>query len=495
MALTPLITAAEGFPALERLAATARGELVMSFRILEPKTRLRSPDLTDRGLATWADLLAFVARKGVRLRLILSDFDPVFTSDLHRLAWASASGFTDAMRGDAQVLCAPHGQIAGPLWRLAMRRRIAENLRHLNAQKPTLLTPVQRALLSGPVRLRPVTLHQKFAVADGTRCIIGGLDVNERRFDTPAHDRPPEDTWHDVSMQVEDADFAAALRLHFAETWNSALSCGTRALSGTATPMDTRVRPQPPADLRLIRTVSAPCRGAARLAPRAQVRDHETALIAMIGAAERHLYIETQFLRHRPVVDALTRAAARRTDLQLVMVLPPAAERVLFNSDIGWDARHGHALQTDAVARLRHAYGNRLALISPGQTRPAKPGAPDILGAGPIYVHSKVILVDDRVGMVGSANLNGRSLRWDTEASVLFRRPADVQALRERLARKWLGPRLDVQSTVQARSWRQAALANAAKPPEEREGFALPYPVAKARRFSRFLPILPADMF
>ena len=45
MTLTSLITAAEGFPALERLAASAREELVMSFRIFEPKTRLRSPEL------------------------------------------------------------------------------------------------------------------------------------------------------------------------------------------------------------------------------------------------------------------------------------------------------------------------------------------------------------------------------------------------------------------------------------------------------------------
>ncbi len=45
MTLTSLITAAEGFPALERLAASAQEELVMSFRILDPQTRLRTPEL------------------------------------------------------------------------------------------------------------------------------------------------------------------------------------------------------------------------------------------------------------------------------------------------------------------------------------------------------------------------------------------------------------------------------------------------------------------
>ena len=495
MTLTSLITASEGFPALERLAASAREELVLSFRIFDPRTKLRSPELRERGLETSADLLAMVAKRGVRIRMLLSDFDPIFTSDLHRLAWSSASGFASVLQGDAKVVCAPHGQMAGPLWRVMMRGRIMRMLNELRSDEPTRLTPVQRSLLEGPVPLRPVTIHQKFAVADSARCIIGGLDVNERRYDDFEHDQPAEETWHDVSMQVDDADFAAALRLHFSETWNAALDCGSPCLNGTAERMPTDVRPQTSPDLRLVRTVSSPCPGPLRLAPRASVQEHEKAMIALIGEAQHHIYIETQFLRHRPVVDALVRAGERIADLQLVIILPPAAERVLFNSDVGWDARHGHALQTEAAQRLGKVYGDRLAMISPGQTRPAEEDAADMLDAGPIYVHSKVIVVDDRVGMVGSANLNGRSMRWDTEASVLFRRPEDAKALRERLASKWLGPRLGAQSTVLAKTWRQAALANAAVPPEEREGFALPYPNASGRRFSRFVPVLPADMF
>ena len=96
---------------------------------------------------------------------------------------------------------------------------------------------------------------------------------------------------------------------------------------------------------------------------------------------------------------------------------------------------------------------------------------------------------------MGSANLNGRSLRWDTEASVMFRRPEDVKALRERLAKIWLGPRLGAQSTTSARTWRQAALANAALEPADREGFVLPYPAASGKDFSRRVPVLPDDMF
>ncbi|EIE50009.1 phosphatidylserine/phosphatidylglycerophosphate/cardiolipin synthase-like protein [Citreicella sp. 357] len=495
MTLTSLITASEGFPALERLAMSAQRELVMSFRILDPTTQLHCPEFLDQGLKTWADLLAAVAQKGVCVRLVLADFDPIFAEPLHKLAWRSASGFAQGIKGDVQILCAPHGQLAGPLWRWMMRSRVGEKLQELRGRDHSELTPIQRALVKGPILLRPVTIHQKFAVVDSERCIIGGLDVNDRRWDDFDHDQAPEQTWHDVSMQVDDADFAAALRLHFSETWNRALDCGTPAVLGEAEHMATDIRPQPPADLRLLRTVSVPRRGLSTLAPKTLATEHEKTLIQLFGEARHFIYLETQFLRHRPLVDALVRAAKREPDLQLVIVLPPAADRVLFDSDVGWDARAAHALQTEAAERLSRAYGERLAMISPAQPVPARDGQAEVLQSGPIYIHSKVAVVDDRVGMVGSANLNGRSMRWDTEASVLFRRPEDAKALRERLAEKWLGPTIGGASTSQARTWRQAALSNAAREPGDREGFALPYPVATGKKFARKVIGFPADMF
>lgn len=495
MTLTSLITASEGFPALERLAMSARRELVMSFRILDPTTHLHCPEFLDQGLKTWADLLAAVAQKGVRLRLVLADFDPIFAEPLHKLAWRSASSYANGVKGDVQILCAPHGQRAGPVWHWMMRNRIGQKLHDLRDHDPAELTPIQRALVNGPTMLRPVTIHQKFAIADGERCIIGGLDVNDRRWDDFDHDRAPEETWHDVSMQVDDADFAAALRLHFSETWNRALDCGTPAMLGEAERMATDTRPQSPADLRLLRTVSVPHSGLSALAPKPLIADHEKMLIQIIGEARQFIYLETQFLRHRPLVDAMVRAAEREPDLQLIIVLPPAADRVLFDSDIGWDARAAHALQTDAATRLTQAFGARLAMISPARPVAAEAGQAQVLQSGPIYIHSKVAMVDDRVGIVGSANLNGRSMRWDTEASVLFRRPEDARALRERLAEKWLGSTIKGASTSQARTWRQAALSNAAKAPEDREGFALPYPIATGKKFARKVIGFPADMF
>ncbi len=495
MTLTPLITAAEGFPALERLADSAKEELFLSFRIFDPQTLLRAPEIREQGLDTWADLLRVIAKRGVKIRIILSDFDPVFTSDLHRAAWTSASGFATAAEGDVQVICAPHGQDAGWLWRTLLHFKIQRRLRTLREDDPQKLTPVQRNVLKGSLILRPVTLHQKCAVADGKDCIIGGLDVDERRFDTQDHERPAEETWHDVSMQVSREDFAATLRAHLAETWNAALNCGAASLAQEAQTMDTSVHSQGTPDLRLVRTFSSPCAGFAAIEPRAHIREHEDVLIKAIGEAKRSIYIETQFLRHRPIAEALAKAAARVPDLQCIVVLPAEPDRVMFEGAKGWDARHAQALQLRALNIIRDAFGERAAFVTPARRVTAPEGEASVRGASPIYVHAKVTLIDDDFGLVGSANLNGRSMRADTEASVLFRESDAIDGLRKRLAKNWLWDAADNVDITRAATWKAEADRNAERAPEERNSFALPFPFGRLRRFSRPIPILPSDIF
>src|SRR5690606_35091002 len=45
---------------------------------------------------------------------------------------------------------------------------------------------------------------------------------------------------------------------------------------------------------------------------------------------------------------------------------------------------------------------------------------PQTAGGTPIYVHAKVMAVDDRVLRVGSSNFNNRSMRLDTECDVIL---------------------------------------------------------------------------
>ncbi|SFD89312.1 PLD-like domain-containing protein [Roseivivax sediminis] len=473
----------------------AEREVLLSYRVFEPSTALRSPRLRAEGLETWLDLLDRVTARGVSLRLVITDFDPLFASDLHRLSWTAASRFADRVSGDVQILVAPHGQTVGWIWRRALVFKIVEKLKSLKQSPKDRLTPIQRKLLDARPYLRPVSLHQKVAVIDGARTIVGGMDVDERRWDDNLHDRPAEETWHDVSLSGE-GEIAAAARAHFVDTWNAALRDEAASLADHARPMEAPSRPQGRPELRLVRTMSKPRTGPLRFGPKPYLVEHEEETLKAIGTAERLIYLESQFLRHRPISDALCAAARRVPDLQLILLLPPEPERILFGGADSWDARHAHALQTLALNDLQRTYGDRVALLSPGQTRPASEGFSRALGgAGPIYVHAKVTLVDETFGMVGSANLNGRSMRWDTEASILFRDRALAEDLRLRLARKWLGAQLGDNDPALAATWNAAARKNADLEPEARMGFVMPYPLGRARRFSRHLPILPDEMF
>ena len=62
--LIPLVTAAEMFPALETLCLQATSEVLMSFRIFDPRTHLHSAEAEALELKTWADLVAHVAARG-----------------------------------------------------------------------------------------------------------------------------------------------------------------------------------------------------------------------------------------------------------------------------------------------------------------------------------------------------------------------------------------------------------------------------------------------
>ena len=70
----PLITAEEAYPTLEKLAWQAERSIWMAYRLFEPGTGVRSPDIPCE---TWLDLLREKLRQGIEVRIALADFDPI----------------------------------------------------------------------------------------------------------------------------------------------------------------------------------------------------------------------------------------------------------------------------------------------------------------------------------------------------------------------------------------------------------------------------------
>ena len=504
-----MLTAREAFPYLEDMFLTARTRISGGFRIFDPETKLVSDAARAVG-RTWADLVAHTLARGVHVTLVISDFDPVGAPELHRTTHRSlrqlkAAAEQAGAAGALDAAAHQHPATSGPLFRVLFaplsRRELAAAVERLRAQGPHLaverladmprLAPLVRQDSAGDLRprrdalpvLSPCTHHQKIAVADGRRLYIGGLDLDDRRRDSPAHDRAAGETWHDVQIGLTGA-VAEQAEAH---------------LDAFRGEVERRRRPAPRPGL--LRTLSGRRRGPGRLrlGPRPLVSEIYRRTLSEVGEARELVYLESQFLRDVRFARALAARGRAAPDLGLICVLPSAPEDVALMHDHSLGQRFGEHLQAKCVAILDRAFGDRATFIAPAQPRGVAPdGTRAVLWGAPIvYVHAKVTVVDGRAAVVSSANLNGRSHRWDTEAGVALEDPAQVRSLRDRLMRHWLpegaGGEFYEAATAPG-AWRALAEANRERQPREREGFVLPYPKRAPRRFGRPVPFLPQDM-
>ncbi len=273
--------------------------------------------------------------------------------------------------------------------------------------------------------------HQKLVVVDDRVAFLGGIDLAAHRWDTSVHSaRDPRRVdpgdegyppFHDVQMIVE-GEVAAALGKLARERW---LRATGEALAAPAAGSE----PWPPgveavlteADLALIRTMPAWDGGEG-------IRETERALLETIAAARRSLYIESQYLTAARIGEALARRLAEEGGPEVVVVTPRKAQGWLEEVALG-------SLRTRLLRRLRRAdREHRLRVVYP------------VLEDGSeVYVHSKLMVADDRRLYLGSANLANRSMGLDSELGVLLSAEGDGEAaeaiagLRARLLAEHLG--------------------------------------------------------
>lgn len=501
------LTAEEAYPAMERAFLEARREIWAGFRVFDLFTKLRSDEAKAVG-ETWFDLIAHVLDRGVALNFVLSDFDPIAAPELHAYSWDARRAFIAAAesvgpKARLSVVNATHSARVGWLPRLVLWPRVVKELSKvasdLNAMSeserarrleisPGLHRWLHRngrvevaARKWPPPPLVPATHHQKIVVFDRELLCQGGLDLDERRYDDKGHHRRRDRTWHDVQM------FCRGPVVDEAQTH---LERFLDQVAGSEAP--------PPAR-KFLRTVSRRRRfELPHLGPRGVVQEIAEAHRRMIGAARSLIYLETQYFRDRTVADALARAAARNPDLGLILILPGAPEVVAFDHETSSDARFGEYLQSKCIDTVLEAFGDRAAICSPVRPlRSDSTGRDALCGAPIIYVHAKVSIFDRDRAILSSANLNGRSLSWDTEVGVELEDPAVVGDLRERVMRHWLDEDDDAgfldPGTAVAR-WRARAAENALTDPEQRKGFLVPYDPQPPRDFGRWLPGVPEAM-
>jgi phospholipase D1/2 len=246
--------------------------------------------------------------------------------------------------------------------------------------------------------------HQKIIVIDDVLAFCGGIDMTNDRWDTRAHRpgdphrRRPDGSacgpWHDTTAVVDGAA-ARALGELARERW--------RRATGESLPP-----PEPLGDLwprgikPMLRNVDV---AIARTAPvyegRPQINEIERLCLEAIAAAREAIYVESQYFASVTVRNALAERLCERDGPEVVVVNPLTAE--------GW--LEEVAMGSARTAALRHLHSadryDRFRIYYP------------VNEAGePIYVHAKVLVIDNRLLRVGSSNINNRSMGFDTECDL-----------------------------------------------------------------------------
>lgn len=513
--IRPLIEAEAAFPAYEAEVVRAKSEILFGMRLFEADLPLTTPEARANGARTWAELLAEKAAAGVEVRILLTDFQPEVAPHLHEKAWRSVAGFLKAAEvagaGDRlSVMASLHPGEIGKVLRLAfwpiVRLRLGDLRKRIKAgydmdHSPGLWSDIRkrgadiRVKLLPKFRLRPATHHQKMATFDGARAIVGGIDMARRMYDTAEHDRPAEQTWHDVSLLVEGPVAEAASR-HLRRLWNAntpSFNARVTAMGAPRANLLHTVSPLPPVaggaseHPDFLRTLSRHSKSGFAFGPKPNVTEIEDALLQEIAAANDLIYLETQFFRSPVIAKALAAAGAAKPDLRLILLIPAAPEDVAFEGNKDADARQGEWLQARAIQDIDKAFGNRADVfcLAKPEDDPGRNPSPraSLLGAPIVYVHAKASIFDSRTAIVGSANLNGRSLKWDTETAVRWREADAVNAFQAELWRRhFMGAPPTPADGLTA--WRRRAQENAARQPADRQGFILPYDRAAASAYA-----------
>jgi len=252
--------------------------------------------------------------------------------------------------------------------------------------------------------------HHKIVVIDDRLAFCGGIDMTSNRWDTPAHldDDPrrvmpngaPYGPWHDSTMALQ-GPAAAALGDLSRERWREAGGQALAAVSPLA-PESDEAAPWPEGLAPHFRDVSVAInRSRPPTAGGAAILEVEETFLAEIAAARRYIFAESQYFASRRIAEAMAERLAEADGPEIVLVNPERAHGWL--EPIAMDTARARLVE---VMRRADIHG-RFRLYHPVTT-----------AGRPIYVHAKVLIVDDRVLHVGSSNMNNRSLRLDTECDV-----------------------------------------------------------------------------
>jgi phosphatidylserine/phosphatidylglycerophosphate/cardiolipin synthase-like enzyme len=273
--------------------------------------------------------------------------------------------------------------------------------------------------------------HQKLVVVhrpddpDADIAFVGGIDLCHGRRDDAAHQGDPQAEhldrrygdrapWHDAQAVVTGPAVAQLLET-FRERWNDPTPLERRSSPlgwlrmrierERTVPDKIPAPPRAPAHrgthaVQVLRTYPARNPGYP-FAPKGE-RTIANFYRKAFARARSLLYIEDQYFWSREVGESLAGALRRSPELRVIVVVPKFPDRD------GMITGPAHRVGQDRMLSIvLGAGGDRVAVYDIENEQ-----------GTPIYVHAKIVVIDDEVALLGSDNLNRRSWTHDSELSI-----------------------------------------------------------------------------
>ncbi len=264
--------------------------------------------------------------------------------------------------------------------------------------------------------------HQKVIVVDDEVAFVSGYDLTRARWDTCAHAAidprrctspgEPYPPFHDVGVVVA-GDCARALSDLARERWRRATGHAPQpsAPNDNAAPEPWPAGIEPALtdiDVAIARTEPA-------FAGRAAVQEIRALTLDAIAAAREAIFAENQYFTSKTIADAFARNLAAEQGPEIAVISPYLQSGWLEIKTMG--VLRGR-IHRELDAADHHArYGLYYPMLPWLRERDSC-----------LNVHSKVLAVDDRLLMIGSANLSDRSLGLDTECNLAIEACDDPRA-------------------------------------------------------------------
>lgn len=247
--------------------------------------------------------------------------------------------------------------------------------------------------------------HQKIVVIDDCFAFCGGIDMTADRWDTRSHnDKEHErrrpgwggsyDPWHDATTALQ-GPVAAALAEHARDRWKRATGQVIPAVRAKHDLWPEEL-PVQFSDVEVSISRTAP-----KMKDQRPVTEIEHLYMEHIARAKRWIYAESQYFASRRIAEAIAHRLDEEDGPEIVILNPESAQGWL--EPLAMDSARARLIQA-----LRHRDTHDRFRVYHPYTRDGTS----------IYVHAKVMVVDDAILRVGSSNMNARSLRLDTECDV-----------------------------------------------------------------------------